>query len=316
MWHGQPFPRAPWAAAIVALASATAPASAQSASQPPPVAAKPAPYSLPWLLRPAIPASVVRLDETMAFYRDPVSVASGASYLTGLIATWKASPNWVPVFRQVFVHNDAPSGGRDVSGSGVSNPLLGVSYLRPFGRGWRFSGFAATTIPVGSGGGDSPDAGAAAAMSAAISGRSAMDNALFAVNYWTVVGGLGIARVTPGLTLQAEVTLLQLTRARGPASQDESRTNLTAGLHVGHFVSPRLSLGGELRIQRWLSDAAPARRDPAAREQLTFGIGPRFHFKIAGRHWLRPGLSYSRAFDDPMKKKGYDILQLDVPLVF
>jgi len=316
MWHGQPFPRAPWAAAIIALASATAPASAQSASQPPPVAAKPAPYSLPWLLRPAIPASVVRLDETMAFYRDPVSVASGASYLTGLIATWKASPNWVPVFRQVFVHNDAPSGGRDVSGSGVSNPLLGVSYLRPFGRGWRFSGFAATTIPVGSGGGDSPDAGAAAAMSAAISARSAMDNALFAVNYWTVVGGLGIARVTPGLTLQAEVTLLQLTRAHGPASQDESRTNLTAGLHVGHFVSPRLSLGGELRIQRWLSDAAPARRDPAAREQLTFGIGPRFHFKIAGRHWLRPGLSYSRAFDDPMKKKGYDILQLDVPLVF
>ena len=315
MWHGQPFPRAPWVVIIV-LASATAPASAQKMSEPPTVAAKPAPYSLPWLLRPAIPASVVRLDETMAFYRDPVSVASGASYLTGLIVTWKASPNWVPVFRQVFVHNDAPSGGRDVSGSGFSNPLLGVSHLRPFGRGWRFSGFLATAIPIGSGGGDSPDQGAAAAMAAAIPARSAMDNALFAVNYWTVIGGLGLARLTSGLTLQAEATVLQLTRARGPDTQDGGRTNLTAGLHAGHFFSPRVSVGAEVRLQRWMTNAAPVRKDEAAREQLTFGIGPRFHFKVAGKHWLRPGLSYTRALDDPMAQKGYDIVQIDVPFAF
>jgi hypothetical protein len=316
MRPGQRLSGGPWAAGVVAVVAAAAPAWAQNASEPPAAAPKPAPYSLPWLLRPAVPASVVRLDETLAFYRDPASGSSGASYLTGLVATWRASPRWVPVFRQIFVHNAAPSGGTDLSGSGLSNPLVGVSHLRPFGRGFRLSVFAATTIPVGSGGGDRPDPGAAAAMSAAIPARSAMDNALFATNYWTLVAGLGIARITPGLTLQAEATLLQLTRVRGPSTQDESRTNFTAGLHVGHFFSPRLSLGGELRIQRWLSDAAPVRRDPAAREQLTFGVGPRFHFRIAGRYWLRPGLSYSRAFDDPMKKKGYDILQLDVPFAF
>ena len=55
-------------------------------------------------------------------------------------------------------------------------------------------------------------------MTAGISARSAMDNALFAVDYWTVIGGLGLARITPGSTLQAEVTVLQLTRARGPTS--------------------------------------------------------------------------------------------------
>ena len=298
----------------LALGMATAPALAQT--PPSPAATRPPPYSLPWLLRPAAPASVIRLDETLAFYEDPASGTSGRTYVTSLIATWKASPTWVPIFRAIWVSNDAPAGGKDASGRGFSNPLLGINYLRPFGRGWRFSGFLASTVPVGSGGGDSPDAGAAAAMTAGISARSAMDNALFAVDYWTVIGGLGVARITPGATLQAEVTVLQLTRARGPETADKYRTNLTAGLHAGHFFSPRFSLGAELRMQRWMTDAAPVRNDPAAREQLTAGLGPRLHFQVAGKHWLRPGLSYTRALDDAMAKKGYDIVQIDVPFAF
>jgi hypothetical protein len=293
----------------------TPPALAQMAPAPA-TQPKTAPYSLPWLLRPAVPVSVVRLDETTAFYDDPATGASGSSYLTSLIATWKVSPSWVPIFREIWVSNHAPTGGKDPSGSGFSNPLLGVNYLRPFSQGWRFSAFFASTIPIGSGGGDAPDKGAAAAMSAGISARSAMDNALFAVDYWTVIGGLGLARITPGSTLQAAVTVLQLTRARGPTSQDGSRTNLTAGLHAGHFFSPKLSLGAEVRMQRWLTNAAPVRNDPAAREQFTLGLGPRFHFKIGAKHWLRPGLSYTRALDDAMAKKAYDILQLDVPFAF
>lgn len=296
------------------LSLAVAPVPAQTA--PSPAQQTPAPYSLPWLLRPVVPVSVVRLDETMAFYDDPASKTSGGSYLTSLIATYKVSPSWVPIFREIWVRNDAPPGGRDAAGSGFSNPLLGINYLRTFGHGWRVSGFFASTIPIGSGGGDSPDRGAAAAMTAGISARSAMDNALFAVNYWTVIGGAGGARITPWATLQAEVTVLQLTRARGPASQDASRTNLTAGLHAGHFFSPRVSLGGELRLQRWLTNAAPVRNDPAARTQLTFGIGPRFHFRVGKAQWLRPGLSYTRALDDSMAKKGYDIVQVDLPFAF
>ncbi len=209
-----------------------------------------------------------------------------------------------------------PSGGKDPSGSGFSNPLLGINYLKPLGHGWRLSVFLATAIPIGSGGGDSPNTGAAAAMAAAIPARSAMDNALFAVNYWTVIGGVGLARITPVLTLQAEATVLQLTRARGPETQDGSRTNLTAGVHAGHFFSPRVSVGAELRWQRWMTNAAPVVKDAAAREQLTFAIGPRVHFRVAGRHWLRPGVSYTRALDDPMARKGYDIVQLDVPFAF
>jgi hypothetical protein len=296
-----------WLAAAL-LVCAAAPA----AAQPAPAAA---PYSLPWLLRPAMPASVVRLDQTLAFLEDPATGQGGATYLTGLIATYRIGPRWVPIFRETFIHNDPAAGGAP-SASAFSNPLLGVNYLHPLGGGWRWSAFLATTIPVGSGGGDDPDAGKAAAQNAAIPARSAMDNALFAVNYWTVVGGLGLARVTPGLTLQAEVTVLQLTRARGPETQDASRTNFTGALHAGRFFSPKMSFGAEVRLQRWLTDAAPVRNDPAARQQVTLGLGPRFHFKLGGGHVLRPGISYTRAFDDPMEKSGYDVLQLDVPFAF
>jgi len=297
------------AALPILLICVCAPASAQPASPPPP-----APYSLPWLLRPVVPTTVVRLDETLAFLEDPASGSGGATYVTSLIATWRASPRWVPIFRQTFIHNDPPTSANP-SASALSNPLVGINHLRPMGPDWRFGGFFASTIPIGSGGGDDPDPGRSAAQSAAIPARSSMDNALFAVNYWTVIGGLGVARITRGLTLQGEVTVLQLFRVRGPDTQDETRTNLTAGLHAGHFFSPRVSLGGEVRLQRWLTNAAPVRNDPSAREQLTFGVGPRFHFKVGG-HWVRPGISYTRAFDDPMKRQGYDVVQVDVPVVF
>jgi hypothetical protein len=233
--------------------------------------------------------------------------------VTSLIASYRLSPHWAPVLRAIWVRNDAPAGTE--SGGGFANPIVGVSYFRPFGRGWRATGFLASSIPIGSGGGDSPDPGAAAAMTAGIPARSGMDNTLFAVNYWGVVFGAGVARVTSGLTVQAEATLFQLTRVRGPQTQDASRTNFTAGVHLGRFLSPHVSLAAELRMQRWLSDAAPARNNPAAREQLTVGFGPRFHFRAFGR-LVRPGVSYTRALDDPMAASGYDVLQLDVPVVF
>lgn len=303
------------AAHLALLAGLLAPAAAAQAPSPA-ASPRPAPYSLPWLLRPIAAASVVRVDETVAFSEDKSRASSASTAVTSLIATWKLRSRWVPVFRQSFVHQTSTTRGASAAGSAFSNPLVGLSYIRPLGGAWRASGFLSSTIPVGGGGGERPDPAAAAAIAAAIPARSAMDNALFAVNYWTLIGGAGLARITPASTLQAEVTVLQLRRVRGPLSQDRHRTNFTAGLHAGRFVSQRLSLGAELRLQRWMTDAAPVRADPRAREQLTFGVGPRLHFKLRGRHWLRPGLSYSRALDAPMSKRSYDILQLDVPFAF
>jgi len=282
---------------------------------PPPAAARSAPYSLPWLLRSTAPVSVVRLDETFAFSDGASPGSSATTAVSSLTAAYKASPRWVPVFRQTWIRQRVTSGSAAVAGSAFSNPLVGTSYIRPLGTSWRLSGFLASTLPVGSGGGDAPDPRAAAAIAAAPPARSAMENALFAVNYWSLVAGADLSRVTPSLTFQCETTVFQLTRVRGPEAQDAHRTNLTAGLHLGHFFSPRLSLGADVRMQRWMTNAAPVRNDAAAREQLTVAVGPRLHFKL-GRHWLRPGLSYTRALDAPMSRRGYDILQLDMPLAF
>jgi hypothetical protein len=260
-------------------------------------------------------ATVVRLDETVAFSTDPATGADTDTAVTSLIATWKLTPRWVPVFRQSWVRRGVSSGVPG-TGSAFSNPLLGVSYVRPLRGRWRMAAFLSSTVPAGSGGGDTPDAAQAAAIAAAAPARSAMDNALFAVNYWTVIGGLDLTYLAPEVSLQAEVTVLQLTRVRGPDTQDSSRTNFTAGIHAGHFFSPAVSLGAEFRVQRWLTNAAPVRSDPAAREQFTFGIGPRLHLKVGDSGWFRPGLSYTRALDDPMAAKNYNIVQIDLPYAF
>ena len=302
---------------LVVLGLALAPVAAiQGQAAPTEEPPKPALYSLPWLLRPAIPGTVLRLDETVGFYEDPVTGNSGVTYVTSFHAAYKLAPNWGIVFRESWVSNDAPEDGPDPSGDAFSNGLLGATYSCPFGDGWRFTGFLASNIPWGSGGGDNPDPGAAAALTFANNARSLMEGSLFAVNYWTVLAGLDMTYVSPWISLQVEATFFQLTRVRGPETQDSSRTNFTGGIHAAHFFSPAASLGAEFRVQRWISNASPVISDPAARQQQSFGIGPRFHFKVGEKSWFRPGLSYTRYLDKPLTSKDYNIVQLDLPFSF
>jgi hypothetical protein len=171
-----------------------------------------------------------------------------------------------------------------------------------------------------------PDPANAAANGAGIPARSAMDNAMFATNYLTIFPGIGLAYVNHGFTAQVEVTILELIRVRGggnPAN-DGTRTNFTAGLHVGYFFIPQFSAGAELRHQRWLSTPSIIKANAmrtqeladALRDTSTFAIGLRGHFKLNDTMWLRPGISYTRPIDDPMDASGYNILQIDVPFVF
>ena len=88
------------------------------------------------------------------------------------------------------------------------------TYARKLGS-FRLAGFLGATIPVGAGGGDTPDKGAAAANKAGIAARSGMDNAMFAVDYLTAIGGVDAAYVDHRVTIQAEATLFQLFRVRG-----------------------------------------------------------------------------------------------------
>ena len=280
----------------------------------PPPAPPPPPYSLPWQLRPVAAVNVVRSDTTVAFYENAAGNSGSA------VATMQLTPSLAPMIRLGLVQNsppDAPTGmTTPTSGQSFINPIVGATYAKPVGP-VRLAGFLGVTIPIGMGGGNTPDAGANTANTTGIAARSGMDNAMFAVNYFTVIGGIGAAYVAHGFTAQIEATILQLTRVRGEVvAKDSSRTNGTAGIHLGYFVIPQLSIGGELRYQRWLYTPTTKVTDNATtRDTVTMAIGPRAHFKL-GKNWFRPGISYARGLDKPLTTASYNMVQVDLPFAF
>ena len=87
---------------------------------------------------------------------------------------------------------------------------------------------------------------------------------------------------------------------------------------MGYQFAPWVSAGGELRYQRWLSHPHLGNGMPFAdanMDTVTMAIGPRFHFAAAGLKF-KPGISYTRGLDNPMKDAKYNIVQIDVPIIF
>jgi hypothetical protein len=312
----------PAAASTEPAPVATEPAPAAVGEAPPPAAAKPKPppYSLPWQLRPIAPGNVIRLDTAFGFYKNPTSGESGAAQATSLLGSYKIIPDLALIARVGLVHNSPPEPVAPATGPGsatsILNPVLGALYGIKLSPDFKLGLFLGFTLPVGSGGGTNPDVDKAAANQAGILTRSAMDNAMFAVNYFTVFPGVGFAFVRSGFTAQVEATILQLTKTRGPDSADDSNTNFTTGLHVGYFVLPMLSLGAEIRHQRWLSTPTAVKTNSAARDTTTFAVGPRFHFKLSEKVWFRPGVALVLPIDEPMTTNDFKIVQLDLPLSF
>lgn len=285
------------------------------------------PYSLPWQLRPVTTDNTVRIDSVAAVFNDAQGNLDEA-VATVLSASYRLTPDWAPMVRLGFVGNDAP--GAAVDGSTFANPVLGATYTRRIGQ-YNLALFGATTIPIGTGGGDNPNPGAAKTNAASSTARPA-DNAMFAVNYMTEILGADFAYVKHGFTAQAEATLLQFIRVRGgdtAAATDAFRTQSAVGLHLGYFIGSHFSLGADLSYQRWLSHPTTVNAGTGARvsiasadmDALTAAAGPRFHFRLGKHAWVRPGLSFVRGFD----RRGFDAplltaqataVQLDVPVMF
>lgn len=273
-----------------------------------------APYSIPWQLRPTAAANVVRWDTSVAMYEGGGN--DGSTVVSTLLASYKIAPTLAPLLRLGIVRNQEP--GPMGSGTAFVNPILGMTWAPKIARDWRLAVLGALALPLGMGGDKPPGMDeTAAAVAKGISARSAMDNAMFAVNYFVVMGGASLAYVAHGLTVQGEVTLLQLTRTRNEAvSPEAARTNATSGLHLGYTFLSWLSVGSELRYQRWLSTPKAVAANETLRDNLTVAVGPRFHFKVSDARWIRPGISYTRGLDKPLSAAKYDILQVDVPFVF
>jgi len=295
-------------------------AAPDAAAAEPPAKPKPPPYSLPFQLRPVVAGNVVRSDTAIAFYKTPSAAPtedSGTTVASMLLLSYKVAEGLAPLVRLGIVSNSPPEPAE--SATGFLNPVLGVTYaLNPLPP-LKIGLFLGLTAPIGSGGGNDPEPKNAVANGAGILARSAMDNAMFAVNYFTVFPGVGIAYVADGFTAQVEATLLQLTRVRGDEiEKDKSRTNFTTGIHAGYFFAPFISAGVELRHQRWISTPASVEADTTntLRDNTTFAFGPRFHIQLNDSMWLRPAIALALPIDDPMKDREYKIVQIDVPFVF
>ena len=225
-------------------------------------AAPPAPYSLPWQLRPVTAVNVVRSDTSVSFHE--LAGTSASTVASTLLVSYKVLPRFAPVLRLAYIHNTP--GSAPGTGNAVVNPLVGATSAFDLAPGLKVGVFLGFTLPIGQGGSaPAPMSATAAAAAAGINARSAMDNALFAVNYFSAIPGVGIAYTRAGFTAQLEATLLQLVRVRNASvDRDRSRTNFTSGLHLGYFALPQLSFGGELRFQRWLSSPSFLRCGPTA----------------------------------------------------
>lgn len=266
-------------------------------------------YSLPWGMRPAVASSILRSDTAIASFDDGSTIAST------LLGGYALVPGEVGVYaRGAFVRTSVDGG--DAAGA-FGNPLVFALYTPKVGESLRLAAFGGVAFPFGQGGGNAPDAEKRAAVASGVPARSSMDNALFAVNDVVPTVGLGLAHISGGLTLQAEATVLQLMRTRGEdVQEDSSKTNFTSGLHAGYFLGDVVSLGAELRYQRWLSTPSFVSDNIGNRDQLTFAVGPRANFRVGESIVMRPGVSFAMPLDDPMKEAGYRVFQVDVPVAF
>lgn len=310
------------AVSLVSLVSLVSTLSVRVGAQEPPKPPPP-PYSLPWQLRPVLVPNVVRWDNTFAFYEDVASrkATTWATILNAIVRIpHTGGPNaGLGVLVRLPLVYDAPPVGPN--GAAITNPLVGAVYGVKLPGPFKLNAFGGFTVPIGMGGGDAPNAAEKNARVKGVNARGHIDSALYNVNDFGLLGGAGFAWIDHGFTAQVEVTFAQFFRVRGTADQiEEAKTSFITGLHVGYFVIPQLSVGGDLRYQRWFNAPLAVDRDPSGDsvDNLTFALGVRAHITLSKTMRLRPGIAYSRALDKPLASStpNYHMLQIDVPFFF
>lgn len=315
----QPAEAAPPAAAAPAPSAETAPATIAAAPAPPAetapavVAAPPAPYTLPFGLRGAAAATAVRAETAYGWNAGTSSTI--VQYLTASYAPLKTLSLGV---RAGWVDYIPEKGS---SSSAFTNIALGGVWADTVAPGVKVEGALGLGLPVGQGGGDSPDPGQAAAMAAGNLARSRFEGlTMFKPNDLTPYLGGDVAWVSGGVTLQAEATIFQGFRVRGgaPSDPDSSNTSLTMGAHAGYSIVPELSVALEVRDQTYVSTPAAVDAGKQSRSWVTVGGGPRANLRLAKDVVFRPALAYFQPLNDPsptISASNYHIFLLDLLLV-
>jgi hypothetical protein len=268
-------------------------------------------YSAPWQLRSLTPADMVGVESSAAAFTDSNgNIDIAQSTVVG--SRYHLTPEWVPFLRLGFVANNAP--GAALDGTSFGNPTAGATYTRTIAK-YRLAASLSTTLPIGTGGGDTPDPRAARVNTAAITARPA-DSAMFDVDYMTETLGIDVAYLSRGLTAQAEANVAQGIRTRGDGAR--FRTSADIALHAGYFLGSHVSLGTDLRYQRWLTRDAMTQ---SATDTLTLAVGLRTHVGLGEHASLHPGISYTRGLNArgtalPVITDQTNAVQIDAHVLF
>jgi hypothetical protein len=298
-------------AALSVTLAARARAQGAEGAAPPPV--PPAPYALPFGLRPIAAATAVRAETAYAL--DSGASSTVVQYLTA---------SYAPVEPlSIFVRGgwvDFIPEGKSAS-TAFTNVAIGGLWSGRITPELRYAATLGTGLPVGQGGGATPNPGEAAAIAAGNLARSRFEGAtMFSPNDVAPFVGGDVAWVSGGLTLQAEATLFELVRVTGaPTDPDASKTSLSMGADAGYFVIPELSVGVEVRDQSFLTTPAAVQAGKTARSWVTAGAGVRAHLRLGEHVWMRPGLAFFQPLNDPsptISASSYHIFQLDIPVTF
>jgi hypothetical protein len=276
----------------------------------------PAPYSLPFVLRGIIPATTVRAETMLG--ETSVNGAKASTVLQYLTASYAFIPTASAFARMGFVDYNPPAGSASTAFSNLTlGGLWGVN-LPPI---FRFGAVGGVILPTGQGQGNTPSAAETAAISAGNLTRFRYEGAAFGSNYLSPFVGADVAVVTGGLTVQVEATLSPLVRVVGsaPTVPDGEQTVLTAGLHIGYFLVPQLSLGVDLHDHSFISSVAAVTANKIPGSVVALAGGPRVHIKLGASVWLHPGIAYSHSFGEltaSISAPAYNVVQLDIPIVF
>lgn len=271
-------------------------------------------------MRPAIAPNLARIESSIGFRNDGIATATLFTVGETIIPTTVGYYLRLGAVNSQLTTNSPET--NNVSAAAFCNPLLLLLYTPELTKGLRLSVAVATTVPLGTGGGNSPSALTASAIGTGIPTRSSMDNALFAVNYATPILGLGLAYMRWGFTFQLEATVLQLIRVRGEntrSGSDPMRTNFTGAASVGYLVHRLLTASAEFHYQHWLSAANllhPTTGTPPAPNQASFELGIRSNLVLSRTVLFRPGISFGMGIGGAMGDKEYKILHFDVPITF
>ena len=300
---------ATWSSATSAQPAA---ASSQVAAAPPEVVAAPAPYALPFGLRGALAPTAVRAETAYGWNAGQSSTV--VQYLTASYAPLKnlslgVRGGWVDYIPEKGTSSTAFT-NVTVSGVWADNIVPSV----------KVAGALGLALPIGQGGGDSPDPGQAAAIAAGSLARSRFEGlTMFRPNHLTPFAGGDVVWVSGGATLQAEANIFQGFRVRGGAQSDPDSaiTNLTMGASAGYTFVPELSAVLEVRDQTFLSTPSAVDAGRMSRTWVTVGGGPRANLRLAKDMIVRPALAYFQPLNDAsptISASSYHIFLLDIVL--